>query len=68
MPYQRIYSLHLTLSCTVFILFPNVYDKVKYALPENFKTRSQYEMPLFKGIVSPDWKGLHMFSLDRFEV
>jgi hypothetical protein len=21
-----------------------------------------------KGIVSPDWKGLHMFSLDRFEV
>jgi hypothetical protein len=22
----------------------------------------------FKGIVSPDWKGLHMFSLDRFEV
>jgi hypothetical protein len=23
---------------------------------------------LFKGIVSPDWKGLHMFALDRFEV
>jgi hypothetical protein len=23
---------------------------------------------LFKGIVSPDWKGLHMFSMDRFEV
>jgi hypothetical protein len=22
----------------------------------------------FKGIVSPDWKGLHMFSLDRFDV
>jgi hypothetical protein len=22
----------------------------------------------FKGIVSPDWKGLQMFSLDRFEV
>jgi hypothetical protein len=21
-----------------------------------------------KGIVSPDWKGLQMFSLDRFEV
>jgi hypothetical protein len=23
---------------------------------------------IFKGIVSPDWKGLHKFSLDRFEV
>jgi hypothetical protein len=23
---------------------------------------------LFKGIVSPDWKGLQMVSLDRFEV
>jgi hypothetical protein len=23
---------------------------------------------LFKGIVSPDWKGLQMISLDRFEV
>jgi hypothetical protein len=22
----------------------------------------------FKGIVSPDWKGLQMVSLDRFEV
>jgi hypothetical protein len=22
----------------------------------------------FKGIVSPDWKGLQMISLDRFEV
>jgi hypothetical protein len=24
--------------------------------------------PTFKGIVSRDWNGLHMFSLDRFEV
>jgi hypothetical protein len=23
---------------------------------------------IFKGIVSPDWKGLQMISLDRFEV
>jgi hypothetical protein len=23
---------------------------------------------IFKGIVSPDWKGLRMVSLDRFEV
>jgi hypothetical protein len=23
---------------------------------------------MFKGIVSPDWKGLQMISLDRFEV
>jgi hypothetical protein len=25
-------------------------------------------LPSLKGIVSPDGKGLHMFSLDRFEV
>jgi hypothetical protein len=36
--------LYLTLSCTVFILFPNVHDKV---LPENLYTHSRYDMPLF---------------------
>jgi hypothetical protein len=25
-------------------------------------------LPQVKGIVSPDWKGLQMVSLDRFEV
>jgi hypothetical protein len=29
---------------------------------------SLVEIILFKGIVSPDWKGLQMVSLDRFEV
>jgi hypothetical protein len=26
------------------------------------------QIHIVKGIVSPDWKDLHMFSLDRFEV
>jgi hypothetical protein len=33
---------------------------------QNYQTSPQ--IVHFKGIVSPDWKGLHMFSLDRFEV
>jgi hypothetical protein len=31
-------------------------------------TEERTGIALFKGIVSPDWKGLQMISLDRFEV
>jgi hypothetical protein len=30
------------------------------------KIRAEGKHAPLKGIVSPDWKGLHMFSLDRF--
>jgi hypothetical protein len=36
-------------------------------LPKNYFSIKLFAIP-FKGIVSPDWKGLQMFSLDRFEV
>jgi hypothetical protein len=32
------------------------------------KVRGIQSKTSFKGIVSPDWKGLQMVSLDRFEV
>jgi hypothetical protein len=28
----------------------------------------EQQLTILKGIVSPDWKGLQMVSLDRFEV
>jgi hypothetical protein len=43
---------------TFLILF--ILLKLFSNLLENFQ--------LLKGIVSPDWKGLQMISLDRFEV
>jgi hypothetical protein len=32
------------------------------------RTRQSTLSAIIKGIVSPDWKGLQMISLDRFEV
>jgi hypothetical protein len=37
--------------------------------PQNLKVENlQNPLKAFKGIVSRDWKGLQMFSLNRFEV
>jgi hypothetical protein len=41
------------------VAFNKLYAIVKY---------SPIQYTAFKGIVSPDWKGLQMVSLDRFEV
>jgi hypothetical protein len=38
----------------------NIWNQMLSTLMNGFKA--------FKGIVSPDWKGLQMVSLDRFEV
>jgi hypothetical protein len=42
-----------------------------YITVPDFTLLEQFKIHLkqcFKGIVSPDWKGLQMVSLDRFEV
>jgi hypothetical protein len=36
--------------------------------PVSTKDHAKSLFGYFKGIVSPDWKGLQMVSLDRFEV
>jgi hypothetical protein len=37
-------------------------------MAKNFQYPQIVDKKNFKGIVSPDWKGLQMVSLDRFEV
>jgi hypothetical protein len=43
-------------------------DPADFCLDLTFQFLRTQILPYIKGMVSPDWKGLHMFSLDRFEV
>jgi hypothetical protein len=43
-------------------------SKTKFIISKSFSLFILPPIVYFKGIVSPDWKGLQMVSLDRFEV
>jgi hypothetical protein len=51
-PHRELVDEHLRMDCTVPV----------------FETSKTYFYSRLKGIVSPDWKGLQMVSLDKFEV